>query len=55
MTITKNQIKKLEKQAEEWQDAHGDYQYIFRSKEELEKAKREGRVKKDARVIIIDL
>ena len=55
MAITKNQIKKLEKQVEEWEDAQKDYQYIFRSKEELEKAKKEGRVKKNATVIIIDL
>ena len=55
MPITKAQIKKLEKQADEWKDSQKDYQYIFSSKDELEKAEKEGRIKRGATVIVIDL
>lgn len=57
MPITKAQIKKVEKFLQEQLEKEKDYQYIFNSKEELEEARKAGRVdeSKDSVCIILDI
>ena len=55
MAITKARVKKIEMFLQEKLEESKDYQYLFRNKKELAKAKKAGRVKKDAVVLVLDL